>query len=154
MEDKDLNLEEKGDTLEERVEIVEATIVEEPQFEQPKKEEIKEETKQETKAESQKVVIEIAGGSNSKNGKAVASLVLGIVSLVFLLIFPFISPVLGIIGIVLGVQSRKELEATPEAGRSMATAGMVCSIVALVLSLMVVACTVMFAGAVLSEMAL
>ena len=63
---------------------------------------------------------------------AIASLVLGICSLVFLFI-PFvgwIGVILGIVGIVLGVLGRKDPEK-----KGMATAGMVCSIVAVALCL-------------------
>ena len=76
-------------------------------------------------------------------GKAIASLVLGIVAL--LLCWwgwvGIISIVLSIIGIILGIGSRKELPA--EQGRGMATAGMICSIIALVLSsIVLVACVI------------
>ena len=68
---------------------------------------------------------------------AVASLVLGIVSLVWSLIGgTFLSAVVALIGIILGVQGRKDPN-----NRGMATAGFVCSLIALVFSLIgVVAC--------------
>jgi hypothetical protein len=70
-------------------------------------------------------------------GAAVASLVLGIISLVLCWWgwVGAISIVLSIIGIILGVSARKQLQ--PEQGRGMATGGMVCSIIALVLSTIV-----------------
>ena len=59
---------------------------------------------------------------NGANGKATASLVLGILSLI-LCCLP-----LGIIGIVMGVQARNAMpEGAP--GRGKATAGLVCSII-------------------------
>jgi len=62
------------------------------------------------------------GAAVPGNGKATASLVLGILSLI-LCGLP-----LGIIGIVLGVQARNAMpEGTP--GRGKATAGLVCSII-------------------------
>ena len=53
------------------------------------------------------------------------SLVLGILCLVFALLLPLISDVLGIIGIVLAATSKKEYRTTP---------GLVCSIVGLALA--------------------
>jgi Interferon-induced transmembrane protein. len=62
------------------------------------------------------------GAAVPGNGKATASLVLGILSL----ILPGLP--LGIIGIVLGVQARNAMpEGTPDRGK--ATAGLVCSII-------------------------
>ncbi|MFR1766151.1 MAG: DUF4190 domain-containing protein [Lachnospira sp.] len=57
---------------------------------------------------------------------AVASLVLGICSLVI----PGIGPILGIIGIVLGAMARKD----PNQNQNLATAGLVCSIICCALS--------------------
>ncbi len=73
----------------------------------------------------------------NNDGKAVASLVLGIISLVtiFTGTFAFIGIVLSVVGLILGLNSRKE---NPS---GMATAGIVLSIISLVLtSLTVVAC--------------
>lgn len=73
---------------------------------------------------------------------AVASLVLGIVSLVFLLLVPFVSVITGLVGIILGAQARKNPEQ-----HGMATAGLVCSIIGLVISLVtVIACVAGCAG--------
>lgn len=70
---------------------------------------------------------------------AVASLVLGIISIVcglFLTSLQWLGAIIGIIGIVLGVKARK----VPEQ-HGMATAGLVCSIIGLILCiLMYVAC--------------
>ena len=67
---------------------------------------------------------------------AVASLVLGIVSLVFLLLVPFVSVITGLVGIILGAQARKNPEQ-----HGMATAGLVCSIIGVALGLvMFIAC--------------
>lgn len=64
---------------------------------------------------------------------AIASLVLGIVSLAFLLFLPVVSPIVGLVGIILGAMARKNTEQ-----HGMATAGLVCSIIGLVLSLVVI----------------
>lgn len=83
--------------------------------------------------------------SSAKN-KAIASLVLGIVSLV-LAWFGYaaiVSIVLSIVGIVLAIGARKEL---PPENAGMATAGMVCSIIGLVLSSIVFVACVLCIGA-------
>jgi Domain of unknown function (DUF4190) len=62
------------------------------------------------------------------SGKAIASLVLGIVSL---FLFGVIA---GVLAIVLGVQARKEIERDPTVGgRGLAAAGMVLGIIGVVL---------------------
>lgn len=83
---------------------------------------------------------------------AIASLVLGIVSLVFAVLIPglqFLAPIVGIIGIILGVVSRNNLkEANQPTG--MATAGMVMSIIGTILGILMyllcVACVGGLAG--------
>ena len=77
-------------------------------------------------------------GSPPGKGAAIAALVLGIVSLgiMWIPVLNYISIVTAIIGVVLGVVAQKKL--TPDTGRGMATAGLVCSIIALALSLVVV----------------
>ena len=73
------------------------------------------------------------------NGKAVASLVLGIIAAVFMffsgtIVLGFVSIILAVIGLVLGVQARREM---PQGTAGMATAGMVLSIVVLALTVIV-----------------
>ena len=69
------------------------------------------------------------------SGKATASLVLGIVSIVLC------SLLFGIIGVVLGVQARNMMpEGTP--GRGKATAGLVCSIIGCVWGSLILVCYV------------
>lgn len=80
------------------------------------------------------------------SGKAVASLVLGIVATVLMLLSAFVVPgiiaiVLSLIGIILGVQARRTL---PKGATGMATAGMVLSIIALALSVLLTACCAAF----------
>lgn len=70
--------------------------------------------------------------TDESNGAAVASLILGIISLACMLgvavpIFPFFGSLCGLIGIILGASGRKK-----QAKRGMATAGLVCSIIGLV----------------------
>jgi hypothetical protein len=84
---------------------------------------------------------------NQSNGKAVASLVLGIISLVFIFFgtFAFIGMIMAIIGLVLGIQAKKE---NPADGK--AKAGVVLSIIGLALCaltfLACVACVGLFAS--------
>ncbi|MFS0671832.1 DUF4190 domain-containing protein [Ornithinibacillus sp. 179-J 7C1 HS] len=59
------------------------------------------------------------------NGKAVAALVLGILSIVI----PYVGLILGIIGIILSNSSLKEIVVTNEGGRGLAIAGRVTSII-------------------------
>ena len=76
---------------------------------------------------------------------AVASLVLGIISIVCSFIggVNWVGAILGIVGIVLGVLGKKK---TPEKA-GMATAGLVMSIIGVVLSLIfIIACAACFAS--------
>ena len=74
---------------------------------------------------------------------AVASLVLGICSLVFPFIgLGWLSVVLGLVGIILGALARKK-----ETGKGMATAGLVMSIIAVALGLVMwLACAACIGG--------
>lgn len=85
--------------------------------------------------------------ANPAKGKAVASLVLGIIALVLCWWgwVGIVSIILSIIGIILGVGARKEL--LPDQGKGMATGGLVCSIIALVLSSIVFVSCVICAAA-------
>lgn len=86
--------------------------------------------------------------SNEKEGKdmAVASLVLGIISIVIGVFFSgllgWLGAILGVVGIILGVQGKKDPEK-----KGLATAGMICSIVGLVLCLILYLACVACVGA-------
>lgn len=79
-------------------------------------------------------------------GKAVASLVLGIISVVFFWAgyFSVITAILAIIGLVLAVSGKKDMQASGNySSRGMATAGLVLSIIGLVLSaISIVSCVI------------
>ena len=78
-----------------------------------------------------------------KNGKAIASLVLGIISLVCALFGfgAFLGIILAIIGVVLGSKARKINQT------GLATAGFVCSLVGLILNGVAIVCVIACAGA-------
>ncbi|WP_160042051.1 MULTISPECIES: DUF4190 domain-containing protein [Paenibacillus] len=59
------------------------------------------------------------------NGKAIAALVLGILSLMI----PYVGLILGIIAIVLACLSFKEIKQRQEGGRGLAIGGLVCGII-------------------------
>lgn len=82
---------------------------------------------------------------NQNNNKATASLVLGIVSLVFIFfnMYAFVGIILAIIGLVLGIQVQKE---SPQNG--MARAGVILCIIGLALcALTFIACVICVGGA-------
>lgn len=77
---------------------------------------------------------------NKNEGKAIASLVLGIISLVFIFFgtFAFIGMILAIIGLILGISAKKE---NPEDGK--AKAGVVLCIIGLALcTVSLIACAI------------
>ncbi|MCA9477648.1 MAG: DUF4190 domain-containing protein [Nanoarchaeota archaeon] len=59
------------------------------------------------------------------NGKSIAALVLGILSV----LIPFIGIIFGILAIIFGIQGKKQIQETGEAGKGMATAGLVLGII-------------------------
>ena len=65
------------------------------------------------------------------NNKSIISLTLGILSLVI----PFIGLVLGIIGIVFSRKAVKQIEKNNENGSRLATSGLICSIVGLIIQI-------------------
>lgn len=69
------------------------------------------------------------------NEKAVVSFILGILSILFIWLFVFASPVIGAVGIILGVQARSEAKKTSYGGNGLAVIGLVCSIVGLAVSI-------------------
>lgn len=77
---------------------------------------------------------------NNTKGKAIAALVLGIVSVVLPWFYfsSIVSIVAGIVGIILGLQVRK----AEDENKNMATAGFVLSIIGLALSGIMLVCTI------------
>ncbi|WP_185819918.1 DUF4190 domain-containing protein [Salibacterium salarium] len=72
------------------------------------------------------------------NGKAITSLVLGIISVANVLFLFFLSPIFSILGIIFGTLGLKEIKRTRQNGRGMAIAGNVCSIVGFILSALLI----------------
>ncbi|SHG17967.1 DUF4190 domain-containing protein [Ornithinibacillus halophilus] len=74
---------------------------------------------------------EIEVRSVQTNSNAIVSLTLGILSI----LTPFIGGILGIIGIVFSRKAIKEIATTNEGGKGLASSGMICSIVGVVLEI-------------------
>lgn len=81
------------------------------------------------------------------NGKSIATLVLGICSI----IIPYIGFLPGIVGIILGALSLKEIKLSGEQGRGLALGGLICSIIGTILwgiiLLLIILAVVFFASA-------
>jgi hypothetical protein len=71
---------------------------------------------------------------NQTNNSSVISLTVGILSL----FIPFIGLVLGIIGIVFSRKAVKQMNKTNENGKGLATAGLICSIVGIIIQVLMV----------------
>lgn len=71
---------------------------------------------------------------NTLNRKSVASLTLGILSL----IIPYIGLILGIIGVIFSAKSLKEIDLSNQQGRGLAISGKVCSIVGICLQALLI----------------
>lgn len=80
-----------------------------------------------------------------KNTLSIATLVLGIVGIIFDFIFLWIGLIAGIVGIVLGVKARKEEDA-----QGLAMAGFVCSIIAVAIAGALLACVLCAVGTAVS----
>lgn len=79
-------------------------------------------------------------GNVETNSGATVGLTLGILSLVL----PLIGLVLGIIGIIFSRKATKEIDRTSETGEGLATAGMTCSMVGIVVQIWVILSLISF----------
>lgn len=86
------------------------------------------------------------GNINKTNNKAVLGMILGIVSFLGFYI-PLIPVISSIVGIVLSVMGMKEAD-NYKGGKGMAIAGLVCGIIALILSAMMTGCYACFGCAI------
>ncbi|MCW3491693.1 DUF4190 domain-containing protein [Dethiobacter alkaliphilus] len=73
--------------------------------------------------------------SKITNGKAIASLVLGIVSIITT-ILSIIGLILGVIGLILGIIGLTEINHFKQEGRKVAVAGIICSSVGILLPIL------------------
>ncbi|MBO0960044.1 DUF4190 domain-containing protein [Neobacillus sp. MM2021_6] len=72
--------------------------------------------------------------NSQTNNSSVVALTVGILSL----FIPFLGLILGIIGIVFSRIAVKQMNITNENGRGLATAGLICSIVGIIIQLLMV----------------
>ena len=79
--------------------------------------------------------------NNPTNSNSVGALSLGILSI----LIPLIGLVLGIIGIVFSNKAKKEIALTSENGMGLATAGLVCSIVGVIIQTFIILNLALFA---------
>jgi len=63
---------------------------------------------------------------NVTNGKATASLILGVISIVLVFI-PFAGFILGIIGLIIGIKGIREIKHLNQEGKKTAISGIICS---------------------------
>ncbi len=71
-------------------------------------------------------------GNSENSNKPIISLIMGILSLVFSII-SIIGLVLGVIGLIYGVFGLSEIKRTKQQGRSIAIAGVTCSLIGIAL---------------------
>lgn len=67
------------------------------------------------------------------NNKAIASLILGILSII---LFFCIGLILGVIGLILGIVALKEIKRLKQEGRKMAITGIICSVIGVVIPIL------------------
>ena len=93
--------------------------------------------------EQQKTYVEVKANTvnSEKKTLSIAALILGLVGIIFDFIYLWIGLIAGIIGIIIGVKARKE-----ENAKGMATAGFICSIVAVAIGGFLLACALCAIG--------
>ncbi|ADU30948.1 DUF4190 domain-containing protein [Evansella cellulosilytica] len=74
---------------------------------------------------------------DKQNGKAIAGLVLGICSIVFIIFWLF-GIIIAVVGLVFSLLGLSEIKRTKQRGRKMAIAGLVCSIIGLLLPILLI----------------
>ncbi|WP_054637239.1 DUF4190 domain-containing protein [Thalassobacillus sp. C254] len=73
------------------------------------------------------------------NGKSITALVLGVVGLVSSILIPLAGFALGLVGLILGILSIREIKRRGESGKGLAIGGIACSVAALVLTVILMA---------------
>ncbi len=79
---------------------------------------------------------------NGTNGKATTAMILGIVSILTVII-PFIGIILGVVGLIFGILGRKEIKRFNQEGNKMAVAGIICSVIGILLPIVLIVLTLM-----------
>ncbi|MFJ5625317.1 DUF4190 domain-containing protein [Peribacillus loiseleuriae] len=74
------------------------------------------------------------------NSHSIISLIYGILSI----LIPFIGLILGVIGVVLSRKAVKQIEKINDSGRGLAIAGLICSIVGIILQFLSVLSLILF----------
>jgi len=70
--------------------------------------------------------------NNVTNGKAITSLVLGIISIISAII-PFLGLILGVVGLIFGILGLQEVKRLGQGGKNISVSGIVCSSVGILL---------------------
>ena len=78
--------------------------------------------------------------TQTNNSKSVVSLTLGILSI----LIPHIGLILGVIGIIVSRKATKEIVKTDEGGSGLATSGLICSVVGIIIQLFLVVSIIAF----------
>lgn len=78
--------------------------------------------------------------TQTNNSKSVISLTLGILSI----LIPYIGLILGVIGVVVSRKATKEIVKTGEGGNGLATSGLICSVVGIIIQLFLVVSIISF----------
>jgi hypothetical protein len=76
------------------------------------------------------------------NSNSVISLTLGILSI----LIPFIGLIIGVIGVVFSRKAKKEMVITDEGGRGVATSGLICSVVGIIIQTLTLLAYITFAS--------
>ena len=79
---------------------------------------------------------------NQTNSSSVISLTLGILSL----LVPLLGLILGVIGVVFSRKAKKEMDITGEGGRGLATSGLICSVVGIIVQTLTLLAYISFAA--------
>jgi hypothetical protein len=77
--------------------------------------------------------VRIKGDLLMNNGKAISSLILGVLSII---LFFCVGIILGVIGLILGIIALKEINRVKQEGRKLAITGIVCSVIGIIIPIL------------------
>ncbi|CAH0151239.1 hypothetical protein SRABI96_00719 [Peribacillus sp. Bi96] len=83
----------------------------------------------------------------TSNSKAIAALILGVLSL----LIPVLGIILGIVGLIFASKSKQEINLTGETGKGLMTAGKVCSIIGIILNVIMILIFLVFFTFIVTE---